>query len=49
MNKFVKISVIILGIIIVTGSAIYAKLFIIGNSSYQDISIEKLVWEVVLV
>lgn len=41
MNKFVKISVIILGIIIVTGSAIYAKLFIIGNSSYQDISIEK--------
>lgn len=41
MNKFVKISVIILGIIIVIGSAIYAKLFIIGNSSYQDISIEK--------
>lgn len=49
MNKFIKISVIILGIIIVIGSAIYAKLFIIGNSSYQDISIEKLVWEVVLV
>lgn len=41
MNKFFKVSLIVLGIIIVVAVGIYVKLFYIGNSDYQSIVINR--------
>ena len=41
MNKFFKVSLIVLGIIIVVAVEIYVKLFYIGNSDYQSIVINR--------
>lgn len=43
MNKIVKISLIILGIIVFISGFIYAKNFIIGSKSYESIVISKVV------
>lgn len=37
MNKFVKVSIIVLGIVLVVGIFFYVKLFIIGNNNYESI------------
>lgn len=41
MNKFVKISLIIIALIILVFGGIYVKKFIIGSKDYKDIVIEK--------
>lgn len=41
MNKVLKISLIIIGLIIIAGIGIYTKLFIIGSKSYENIVIDK--------
>ena len=41
MNKFVKIALIILGIVVLIGGFIYYKMFYLGTSDYSSIVIEK--------
>lgn len=41
MNKFVKVSLIGLGIVVLVSIFIYFKMFVIGNDSYNNIVIEK--------
>jgi len=41
MNKFVKISLIGVVLVLVLGVAFYSKLFIIGNKSFESIVIDK--------
>lgn len=41
MNKFVKISLIVLGIIVLVGGFVYYKMFYMGSSDYSNIVIEK--------
>lgn len=41
MNKFVKLALVLVLVIIVIGALFYAKLFVIGNNNYQNISVSK--------
>lgn len=41
MNKFVKIALIMLGIVVLIGGFIYYKMFYLGTSDYSSIVIEK--------
>lgn len=41
MNKFVKVSLLVLGIILLIGVFFYVKLFVIGSKSYENINIDK--------
>lgn len=41
MNKFVKLSLIVLGCVLLVGILIYFKLFIIGNKNFESIVIDK--------
>ncbi len=41
MNKFVKLALGFVLVIIVIGGLFYAKLFVIGNNNYQNISVSK--------
>lgn len=41
MNKFVKVSIVCLGIILLVSVFVYFKMFVIGNDNYDDIVIDK--------
>lgn len=43
MNKFAKISIIIIGIALLLGAGVYVKLFYIGSKDYSNVEIEKVV------
>ena len=41
MNKFLKVSLVVLGIGIILSISVYVKLFFIGNKNYESVKIEK--------
>lgn len=41
MNKFVKISVLVLCLVLLIGGIFYAKNFVIGSKNYDNITIDK--------
>ena len=43
MNKLVKIIFLVIGVLLIIGGLIYAKLFVIGNKSYENIVINQVV------